>query len=56
MRTPRRLHLEIRSPEDPVTGTLRDEQGHEILFSGWMSLAVALEQILNPHLREEKTA
>jgi hypothetical protein len=56
MCTPRHLHLEIRSPEDPVTGTLKDEQGREISFSGWMSLAVALEQILDPNLREEKTA
>ena len=48
MQTPLHLHLEILSPEDPVTGTLKDEQGQEIPFSGWMSLAVALEQILNP--------
>ena len=38
MSTPRHLHLEILSPEDPVTGTLKDELGQEIPFSGWMSL------------------
>ena len=56
MSTPRHLQLEILDPEDPVTGTLKDELGQEIPFAGWMSLAVALEQILNPAAPEPRAS
>jgi hypothetical protein len=48
MDAPRRLLLEVTSADDPITGVLRAEDGAPRAFSGWLSLAVAIDEALAP--------
>jgi hypothetical protein len=37
------LHLEILAERDPIEGTLTDDQGLTVEFTGWLALITALE-------------
>jgi hypothetical protein len=41
------LDLEIEIGGDPLTGVLRDGNGHVEPFSGWMALARAIDLMLD---------
>jgi hypothetical protein len=38
--------LAIDPVSEPITGAIRDAQGHSVEFSGWLGFAVALEELL----------
>jgi hypothetical protein len=42
----RRLSLEVEPDTEPPVGSLRDERGEAIAFSGWLGLASALDRAL----------
>ena len=44
----RRLSLEVEPDTDPPVGSLHDERGEAIAFSGWLGLASALDRALRP--------
>jgi hypothetical protein len=44
----RHLLLEVEPDADPPVGSLSDEQGTSIGFTGWLGLASALNRVLHP--------
>lgn len=42
----RRLTLELDSAAEPITGRMREENGHSRAFAGWLGLAAALGSFL----------
>jgi hypothetical protein len=44
--TRRRLTLELDSASEPITGRMREGNGHSRPFAGWLGLAAALGSFL----------
>ena len=44
----RHLSLELERDTDPPVGSLSDEHGTSISFTGWLGLASALDRVLHP--------